>query len=216
MKKKKSKPSYQDQLDENGCWKDEKRLFIGAIRRLFRQAPQFGMVFSESRKEVDKFNKDGSKSKKPSVFKQCEVCNEWFPSGNIAIDHKEPMTKLYLTNEEMTFDEIRQNIICHKSNLQRICNPKKGKKPGFLEFCHQKKTHLENFLRKKWSTEFLLNNIQSRKDKEHFVKLYGSILESKWAEEYTIDLTNKYAETEAKAERKKLKEEKRKIKKINI
>ena len=116
----------------------------------------------------------------------------------------------------MTFDEIRQNIICHKSNLQRICNPKKGKKPGFLEFCHQKKTHLENFLRKKWSTEFLLNNIQSRKDKEHFVKLYGSILESKWAEEYTIDLTNKYAETEAKAERKKLKEEKRKIKKINI
>jgi hypothetical protein len=170
VKKKKSKPTYQDQLDENGDWKDEKRLFIGAIRRLFRQSPQFGMTNSESRKEVDKFNKDGSKSKKPSVLRQCEVCNEWFPSGNIAIDHKEPMTPLYLTNDEMSYDEIRKNIICKKNNLQRICNPKKGKKPKFLEFCHQKKTHFENFMRKKWEEEFTKQGITKRQDKEDLAK----------------------------------------------
>lgn len=214
MAKKAKKKQQSSPYDADGNWKDEKRLVIGAIRRLFRQAPQFKEVVEASRVEVPRYNKDGSLAKKPYVKRTCEVCGELFSSGNIAVDHIEPMVPLYLTNEDLNYNEIVNNIICKKSNLQRICNPKKGKKnkPKFLEFCHQKKTHKENFIRKKWQELFEVNKITKRLDKDQFYYFNGRQLEAKWEEEYKQLLQAQLKELEEKEERKRLREEKKLLK----
>lgn len=205
-KKKKDKPSY----DKNGKWIDEKRLVIGAIRRLFRQAPQFKEVSDASRVEVPRYNKDGALSKKPYVKKTCEVCGELFSSTNIAIDHIEPMVPMYLTNEELDYNELVSKIICDKSNLQRICNPKKGKKnkPTFLQFCHQKKTHKENFIRDQWQQYFAKKGIVDRISKDEENHFHGKRLEDEWTVLYQKHLEAQLAEKEQEERRKKERREK--------
>jgi hypothetical protein len=123
----------------------------------------------------------------------------------IAIDHIMPAVPVYLSNEELSFDEIRQGIICKIDNLQRICNPKKGKKPGFLETCHQKKTNFELFMRKKWANEFLNEEIINKNDKDFHYKKQRDLLETSWAEEYTVELSEKIKKMAEKEERKRLK-----------
>jgi len=213
-KQKKKKAQNKSPYDENGKWKDEKRLVIGAIRRLFRQAPQFKEVHEASRVEVPKYNKDGGLSKKPHVKRTCEVCGELFSSTNIAIDHIEPMVPLYLTNEDLSYNEIVSKVICDKSNLQRICNPKKGKnnKPTFLQFCHQKKTHKENFIRKKWQEHFAKKGITERLGKDEENYFFGKQLESEWEELYKQELEMQLKENIEKEERKYLREQKRLLK----
>jgi hypothetical protein len=212
--KKKKKAQNKSPYDENGKWKDEKRLVIGAIRRLFRQAPQFKEVHEASRVEVPKYNKDGALSKKPHVKRTCEVCGELFSSTNIAIDHIEPMVPIHLTNDDLSYNEIVSKIICDKSNLQRICNPKKGKnnKPTFLQFCHQKKTHEENFMRKKWQQHFEKSGIVSRADKDMEYIMRCDKLEHMWKRLYEDELRIQLKEMEEKEERKRLREEKKLLK----
>ena len=199
-KKKSEKPLY----DENGHWADEKRMVIGAIRRLFRQSPQFKEVSEASRVEVPRYNKDGNLSKKPYVKKTCEVCSGLFSSTNIAIDHVDPMVPLHLTDDDLTYEEIVRKIICDRSNLQRICNPKKGikNKPKFLEFCHQKKSHAESFVRNKWKQHFLEKGIVSRAGKDTEYHFFGKQFEEKWKEEYNEHLRLLLEEVEAKEKRK--------------
>lgn len=214
--KKPKKLSNLSPYDSDGNWKDEKRLVIGALRRLFRQSPQFKEVHEASRVEIPKYNKDGSLSKKPHVKRTCEVCGELFSSTNIAIDHIEPMVPLHLTNEDLDYIELVRKIFCKKDNLQRICNPKKGKKnkPKFLEFCHQKKTHKENFIRDRWEEHFRNKGILTRQDKENEYNIYSKQLEEKWFELYEIELKIKIQELADKEERKRLREQKR-LEKIN-
>ena len=213
MAKKTSKSPY----DERGRWKDEKRLVIGAIRRLFRQSPQFKEVIEASRVEVPRYNKDGSLSKKPYVKRTCEVCGQLFSSGNIAVDHIEPMVPLHLTNEDLTYEEIVRNIVCDRSNLQRICNPKKGKgnKPKFLEFCHQKKTHRENFFRKKWQDFFeklTFSLGKTRNAKDHMYRTTSDRNISQWNKEYEQELELQLKELADKEERKRLRAESKLLK----
>jgi hypothetical protein len=209
-KKKKEKPLY----DENGRWADEKRMVIGAIRILFRQSPQFKEVHEASRVEVPRFNKDGSRAKKDYVKRTCEICGELFSSTNIAIDHIKPMVPLHLSDNDLTYNELVRNIICDKSNLQRACNPKKGKKnkPKFLEFCHQKKSHKENFIRTKWRQRFEEKGITSREGKDAEYSFFKH-LEQDWEEEYKIELANKIAELEEKERKKQERLNKRLLKK---
>jgi len=213
-KPKKKKAQNKSPYDENGKWKDEKRLVIGAIRRLFRQAPQFKEVHEASRVEVPKYNKDGGLSKKPHVKRTCEVCGELFSSTNIAIDHIEPMVPIHLTNDDLSYNEIVNKVICDKSNLQRICNPKKGKKnkPTFLQFCHQKKTHKENFMRRKWAEHFEKNGIKNRADKDMEYIMRSNKLNLEWEELYIKELEAQFKEIVEKEERKRLREEKRLLK----
>jgi len=203
-KAKKEKPLY----DAEGNWVEEKTRVIGAIRRLFRQSPQFKEVHEESRVEVPRYNKDGKLSKKPHVKRTCQVCGEFFSSTNIAIDHIEPMVPLYLTNEDLDYNEIVKNIICKKSNLQRICNPKKGTKPKFLEFCHQKKGHLESFIRNKWKGYFEENGITKRSEKDIAFSQVGSNMEDGWKKEYPVYLEAKIKELEEKEKRKQFRSRK--------
>jgi hypothetical protein len=216
QKKSKSK-ELKDLYDEDGNWKGQKRLVIGAIRRLFRQSPQFKEIHEASRVEVPRYNKDGSLSKKPHVKKTCESCGNLFSSGNIAIDHVDPMVPLHLVDDDMDYNEIVDSIICKKDNLQRLCNPKKGKKnkPKFLEFCHQKKTHKENFFRKKWQEHFIKKGITAREDKDAEYHFFHKQLETEWEELYKIELEEKLKEIAEKEERKRIREEKKlaKIKK---
>ena len=200
LKKKKKKSPY----DENGRWADERRMVIGAIRRLFRQSPQFKEVHEGSRVEVPRYNKDGSRAKKDYVKRTCEVCGGLFSSGNIAIDHIKPIVPLHLTDNDLTNDEVIRNIICDKNNLQRICNPKKGKKnkPKFLEFCHQRKSWHENFIRNKWKERFVEKGINTRAGKDAEYSLFKH-LERDWEEEGKIVLEQRFKEEEEKEKRKK-------------
>jgi hypothetical protein len=212
-KPKKDKPVY----DEHGNWIDQKRLVIGAIRRLFRQAPQFKEASEASRVEVPRYNKDGGLSKKPYVKKTCEVCGQLFSSTNIAIDHIDTMVPLYLTNEDLDYNEIVASIICKRPNLQRICNPRKGKKhkPKFLEFCHQKKTHKENFIRDMWQKFFKEDGVTDRATKEFIHANRGAELEAKWEVLYKQELENKLKEIAELEEKRRLREEKKRLKELS-
>ena len=206
MAKKKEKPLY----DTNGRWAEERQKVIGAIRRLFRQSPQFKEIIHSSRLEVDVFKKDGTLSKKKGVLRECENCGKMFPTGNIAVDHIEPFCPLYLTNNDLTNDEVIEGIICSKDNLQRLCSPKKGKKPAFLEYCHQKKTHKESFFRNKWKELQEARGTITREEKQ---KLYDSMkneLHPVWEAEYPVYVAQKKEEIRLKELRKQARLNKKK------
>jgi len=194
---------YDIEAEEADEWDNTKSRVIGAIRRLFRQSPQFKKVWSGSRVEVTRYNKDGTLSKKPYVKKTCEVCGELFSTTNIAIDHIEPVVPLHLTNEDLTYDEIVSRLICPSTNLQRICNPKRGSKnkPQFLQFCHQKKTHLESFIRTKWKNRFKELGITTRNEKDSAYNL-SKHLEDVWRGEYLSEVSEKIKQRQEKETKK--------------
>jgi hypothetical protein len=124
----------------------------GALRRAFARSPLVQEKIAESRREVPKYRKDGSLAKKPSVQRQCEVCEEWVGSTKIVIDHKNPVVSV-----EQGFQDWNEFILrlwCNKSNIQRICKA-----------CHYGKTYEERIARltKQYTVELgrlaeLINN----------------------------------------------------------
>jgi 5-methylcytosine-specific restriction endonuclease McrA len=106
----------------------------GALRRAFARSPLVQEKMQESRREIPKFNKDGSRAKKDSVQRQCEVCQQWVGSTKIAVDHKEPVVSV--SDGFNDWNEFVARLWCNKDNLQRICNP-----------CHDAKTTIERTTR---------------------------------------------------------------------
>lgn len=107
----------------------------GAIRRVFSRSPIVREVLMAGRREIPKFNKDGSRAKKDAVQYQCEVCMTWVSSTKVAVDHIDPVISVddgfidwNTFVERLGFDR--------KDNLQRICDD-----------CHNKKTNAERFKR---------------------------------------------------------------------
>ena len=98
----------------------------GALRRAFARSPLVQEKMSESRREIPKFNKDGNRSKKDSVQRQCEVCLEWTGSTKISIDHINPVISVDVGFQD--WNEFIERLWCDKHNLQRICDN-----------CHNKK-----------------------------------------------------------------------------
>lgn len=90
----------------------------------------------ESRREVPRYNKDGSRHKKDSVQRQCEVCQNWVGSTKIAVDHIDPVIPVtghaVQTNGDQDWNEFVSRLWCAYANLQRICDE-----------CHDKKTYAE-------------------------------------------------------------------------
>jgi hypothetical protein len=105
----------------------------GSIRRTFARSPIVVEVRMAGRREVPKYNKDGSLAKKPAVQYHCEVCLNWVSSTKIAIDHKIPVIG---SDGFVDWNTFVDRLYCSKENLQRIC-----------EDCHQKKTNQERFER---------------------------------------------------------------------
>ena len=112
----------------------------GANRRLFARSPLVREKLEESRQEFPRYKNDGTRHKKNWVKRECEVCGNWVPSSQIAIDHIDPVVppEGFPVHFDM-WDRITlflKRLWCDKSNLQRICDP-----------CHNSKTKAERVAR---------------------------------------------------------------------
>jgi len=102
----------------------------GALRRAFARSPLVVEKMQESRREVPRYLKDGSRAKKDWVQRQCEVCSSWVGSTKISIDHKNPVVSVQDGFND--WNEFVDRLWCPKENLQRICDE-----------CHNTKTQAE-------------------------------------------------------------------------
>lgn len=109
----------------------------GALRRAFSRSPLVQEVMNESRREVPRYNKDGSRHKKNWVQRECQVCGSWVSTSKMAVDHIDPV--ISVENGKESWDTFIDRLWCitaGKANLQRICDP-----------CHDKKTQEERIAR---------------------------------------------------------------------
>lgn len=106
----------------------------GALRRAFARSPVVQEKMSESRREVPRYLKDGTRAKKDWVQRQCEVCKQWVGSTKLAIDHVDPV--ISVQDGFQDWNVFIARLWCDKSNLQRICDT-----------CHDNKTKQERISR---------------------------------------------------------------------
>jgi 5-methylcytosine-specific restriction endonuclease McrA len=119
----------------------------GALRRAFARSPIVQEIMSQSRREVPRYKKDGTRHKKNAVQRQCQVCNAWVGSSKISVDHISPV--ISVDDGFQDWNEFVSRLWCDKENLQRICDE-----------CHNKKTYQERIARllKKYTEE--LNELE--------------------------------------------------------
>lgn len=106
-----------------------------ALRRTFSRSPIVREVLMAGRREVPKYNKDGTRAKKNAVQYQCEVCGKWVGSTHVEVDHINSV----IDNEVgfIDWNTFIARLFCDKSNLQRICDD-----------CHDIKTQKEREIAK--------------------------------------------------------------------
>lgn len=111
----------------------------GALRRAFARSPLVQEIMSESRREVPRYKKDGTRHKKNAVQRQCQLCLEWVSSSKISVDHIEPVIPVnghsIMEDGSQDWNEFVDRLWCTKSgksNLQRVCDS-----------CHNQKTYKE-------------------------------------------------------------------------
>jgi hypothetical protein len=113
---------------------NENAAIRGALRRIFARSPLVVEKMQESRREIPRYNKDGSRAKKDWVQRQCEVCLSWVGSTKIVIDHKEPV--ISVNKGFVDWNTFVARLWCSIDNLQRICST-----------CHDLKTQTERISR---------------------------------------------------------------------
>jgi len=106
----------------------------GALRRVFSRSPIIREVMWKVRREIPKFNKDGTRAKKDAVQYRCGVCGEYVGSTQVAVDHIVPV--ISVSEGFVDFNTFIERLFCDASNLQVICDP-----------CHNKKTNSERISR---------------------------------------------------------------------
>lgn len=112
----------------------ERNLIKGAIRRVFSRSEL-------RRRALDKAHiKDyhDPSRKRVTRWGRCSTCNKLEPLYLLQIDHKEPIIPIDSTLEQMSWDEVVDNIWCDERNLQAVCKP-----------CHKAKSKIENAQRRK-------------------------------------------------------------------
>lgn len=102
----------------------------GALRRTFSRSPVIREVLFKVRREVPKYNKDGSRAKKDAVQYRCNVCNSYVGSTKVSVDHIVPVVSV--SEGFVDFNTFIQRLFCDASNLQVICDS-----------CHNTKTQAE-------------------------------------------------------------------------
>jgi 5-methylcytosine-specific restriction endonuclease McrA len=122
-----------------------------AIRRVFSRSPVVREVMWKVRREVPKYNKDGTRAKKNAVQYQCNVCSQWTKSSAIAVDHILPVVDVQ--NGFVDWNEFVARLFCEASNLQVICDD-----------CHQKKTNAERFARSLIKDLALIDDLEKSSD----------------------------------------------------
>ena len=86
------------------------------------------------RREVPKYNKDGSRAKKDAVQYRCNACGEWTKSSAVAVDHIAPVIDVKVGFVD--WNQFVDRLFCDASNLQVICDT-----------CHNAKTQAERIAR---------------------------------------------------------------------
>jgi len=122
-----------------------------AIRQVVSRSPIVREMMWKVRREVPKFNKDGSRAKKDAVQYQCNVCSTWTKSTAIAVDHIEPV--IDVTDGFVDWNTFVQRLFCGPENLQVICDD-----------CHQKKTNKERFDRQFLKDKELIWSLENELD----------------------------------------------------
>lgn len=113
---------------------NENAIIRGALRRQFARSPIVREVIGKVRREVPKFNKDGSRAKKDAVQYQCGACGEWTKSTAISVDHISPVVSV--EDGFTDWNNFIARLFCGPDNLQVICDT-----------CHNKKTNAERIAR---------------------------------------------------------------------
>lgn len=106
----------------------------GALRRTFSRSPIVREVMMKVRREVARYNQDGSRSKKDAVQYRCGSCSEWVGSTKCAVDHITPV--IDVQDGFVDWNKFVERLFCDASNLQVICDP-----------CHNAKTQAERIAR---------------------------------------------------------------------
>ena len=116
---------------------NQESVIRGALRRAFARSPLVQQKMMESRREVARYNKDGSRHKKNWVQRQCEVCSNWSSTSKMAVDHIDPV--ISVEHGKQDWNVFIDRLWCNTlgiANLQRICDD-----------CHNKKTAQERYQR---------------------------------------------------------------------
>lgn len=113
---------------------NENAAIRGSIRRTFSRSPVVREVLAKVRREVPKYNKDGSRSKKNAVQYECNICKQYVSSTKVAVDHIDPV--IHPEHGFKDWNEFVARLFCDASNLQPVCDN-----------CHQSKSNLERFNR---------------------------------------------------------------------
>lgn len=117
----------------------ERNLIKGAIRRVFSRSDlrkealikSIITYYDESRKRVTKWSR-------------CPICTQPTPTYTMEVDHVIPVVPLDKNLEDMTWDELVNNVWCDAENLVAICKP-----------CHKIKSGQERKLRVQFKKEKL-------------------------------------------------------------
>jgi hypothetical protein len=156
----------------------EKNMVKGAVRRIFRQSPNFKIVLTEARIELPpKILKDGSIGAKNQVRFRCAACKELYPQRLVQIDHIKSVIKLHKTEVETDYNEMIPAIVCKKDNLQVMCSTPLKDLPKGQKSCHYLKSQKENFIRAKFS-EYKKTNKLLDSEVEKLTKEFESMYEN--------------------------------------
>ena len=109
----------------------ERNLLKGAIRRVFSR--------SDLRKEALQksiIQHSDPDRKRVTKWSKCPICGQPTPTYLMEVDHLKPVVPIGKNLEDMTWDELVNNIWCEASNLMAVCKP-----------CHKIKSGQERKLR---------------------------------------------------------------------
>jgi len=124
---------------------------------MFSRSPVVREVQAKVRREVPKYNKDGSRAKKNAVQYQCNLCKQWTKSTAIAVDHIEPV--IDVEHGFTDWNAFVKRLFCEASNLQVVCDD-----------CHQKKTNKERHDRQLLKDKELLGKLEKLSDSSSVIE----------------------------------------------
>jgi hypothetical protein len=145
---------------------------ISALRRAFNRSIIYAQVKEAAKVEVPHFNKDGSRSKSKRVNYRCSDCGGLFPDKKIpvtnkkgekvskkafAVDHTEPVVDpekgmKRRENGKIDWSEYVDRMFAYVDfydpKIHNYLNSLAGKFSVLCHVCHDKKTLIENNVRK--------------------------------------------------------------------
>ncbi len=93
---------------------------------MFRRSPHHAAAMKNARVELIKYNKDGSKAKKPSVFYKCFKCEHLFKPKDMEVHHVNkigPAPGSKNAHPSLTWNEFIRRMFCPPEFLRATCKP---------------------------------------------------------------------------------------------